>query len=116
MLNEYKLSTPFPTDYFSQIFANIRYIKARFAERYILDHHFNNTDTTISDGHDKVTMFAITKNTLADKEPYPLNPATGIAQLPANCGMLWIKNVSGSAKLCYSGNNLSNTLKEITLR
>lgn len=71
MLSEYKISTPYPTDYFSQVFANIRLIKQLFEEIYTLDHHLNETDTALTDGHDKLTMKGITVNTLADKMNLP---------------------------------------------
>ncbi len=116
MQSEYKLSTPYPTDYFSQIFANLRLVKEMFEERYTLDHHLNETDTALTDGHDKLTMKGITVNTLADKMPYPMNPTTGIAELPANGAILFCKVVNGNCKLIYAAKDNTNTLKEITLR
>lgn len=116
MFDEYKTTTPYPTDYLSQIFSNIRQIKNLFEERYTLDHHLNGSDKSLSDGHNKLTMKAITVDMYIDKSPYPINPATGIAQLPDNGAILFCKLVNGSHKLAYSVKDNTGTVKEIILR
>ena len=112
----YNVSTPFPTDYFSQIFANLRLIKTLFEERYTLDHYLNDEDLNPTDGHNKVTMKGITVNMLEDRMPYPLNPETGTAQLPANAGIVFNKIVEGNSKLCFATKDKNGTLTEIILR
>ncbi|GEM_PF-2802144 len=112
MLSEYKISTPYPTDYFSQVFANLRFTKEMFEERYTLDHHLNETDTALTDGHDKLTMKGITINTLVDKMPYPINPETGVAELPANGVILFCKLVNGKCQLTYAAKDNTNAFKE----
>jgi len=111
MLNEYKTSTPLPTDYFSQVFANIRLIRTLFEERYILDHSLNKTDVNPIDGHNWLTMKEITVDLLSDKMPYPMNHVTGLAELPAEAIILFFKNVNGTHKLCYA-NKINGVLRE----
>jgi hypothetical protein len=111
MLNEYKTSTPLPTDYFSQVFANIRLIRTLFEERYILDHSLNKTDLNPSDGHNKLTLKEITVDLYSDKMPYPMNQEKGLSELPSEATILFFKNVSGTHKLCYA-NKINGVLKE----
>ena len=116
MLSEYKISTPYPTDYFSQVFANIRLIKILFDERYTLDHHLNDSDKLLSDGHNRLTMKGITVDMYSEKMPYPMNPTTGVAQLPSSGVILFCKQINGNCKLIYTFKDKTNTLKEIILR
>lgn len=116
MHSEYLTSTPRPTDYFSQIYANLRLIKQLFEERYILDHHMNMDDDTDSDGHDKITIQGITVDMYADSRPYPMNWITGIAQLPESGTILFCKKVGNNNKLCYACKDINGNLKEIILR
>jgi hypothetical protein len=116
MLDELITSTPYPTDYFNQIFANIRAVKNLFQERYELDHKINTTDTALTDGHNRLTFKTITINMYADQTPYPMNWTTGVAEIPYQAGILFCKTVGTSVKLCYAVKDKNNALKEIIIR
>jgi hypothetical protein len=114
MLNEYLLSTPRPTDYFSQIFANLREIKSLFDERYTLDHEI---PATISESyHNTATMCGLEVNTSIDNSPYRMNDLTGQAELPANCVVVFVRKDSDKLRLCYTGKNLNVDVFESVLR
>ena len=112
MLSQFITTSPTPADYFKNIFSNLRQIKELFEERYILDHYLNETDTADTDGHNKLTMKAITVDMFTDKMPYPMNWETGEAELPDNTGILFVKNVSGAERLCFATKNSAGTLTE----
>ena len=116
MLSAFITTSPTPADYFKNIFSNLRQVKALFEERYILDHYLNTTDTANTDGHNKLTIKAITVDMFTDKMPYPMNWTTGESELPSNTGILFVKNVSGAQRLCFATKNSSGTLTEIIIR
>ena len=114
MFNSLNTSSPLPTEYASEIYANLRLIKSLFEERYSLDHYLNPTDTNPTDAHNKVTLKPIVPDLYKDKMPFPMNWEAGIAEMLNDTGIIITKKSTSSIKL-YFITKINNQVKEVEI-
>ncbi|PKL19569.1 MAG: hypothetical protein CVV49_00600 [Spirochaetae bacterium HGW-Spirochaetae-5] len=102
MLNEYNTSRPLPSDYFRDIYSNLRMAKLLFKERFILDHHFsNNIDTSLqtADGfHNVISMPEYSYINALNQTIYEPDSM-------ADSCILFCKKINGIVELCVRKND-----------
>jgi len=121
MFTEFNLNIPRKSDFFKNMFRVIRDTKNLFVERFTLDHQqgtgTTTTDPEIMGYHKLLTMKPIVVDTspTGDQMPYPLEPDTFVAKVPAGAGIIFTEMVSGTLRLRYS-TEVGGVIKRSTIR
>jgi hypothetical protein len=109
MLNIWNPAIPRKTDWFYDVFKELRIVKGLFRERFELDHYSESaedpTDPTCDGFHKFITLKPIVPNLLPTFPPgdlYPVDWDNEVVKQPTDSGTIYMETVDGVPRLRYT--------------